>query len=918
MPDPELPTSAPQAVLAAGIVAATGVRHAELADAELLGLVQGALTLSTVWERAGASRPATLPIADSFGLTWWRDPGTLASDDVIRLQVAWDAAIGPADTGVSQYLRLQVDSIDEAQRLQALGDAGGRRIVAVVRSHSNDFRWRWPLRVGIVPGSQAEAWRTALAGLWLHPDLYRVALIDPQHDPQHDPQDDEQRYEIVVADAGNLPAEFPLKATLHFAGAVVAVGATQPGATLARLLDEYQPNTAIAMPSPDVTWWEAFIHELTHDCPIDAAAVAADARAIVAGDQWVLDVTAVGHWAIAADEQAGRLDVSSDIEQLQFRHEHQGASEIGRRARRADAAGWPPEVRRDNTPRAAAAAPDGPDETGAGAEPPPPSPPPPPIAPAPGPGPGAAPDGAPSAAAAGERRLIGACWFGEEQRRKVLPPNATGLLELKIAIPAEDEVAADVAFPTPSAPGPTAVLDVGVRCNRWDGEQHQQISLPLARPDQPSSSAAFEFTTGESGSVAEFEIVVSYLNRPLQTATMSAAVRSIGLPWERITLRTHPLSTPADPDPHSPPVDVALDGRGAELRNAVTGAAIPLTAIDELLDSIELVASQTLGRDDDPDDLDDRRAVDLLIELARMGSELRTQLTGLGLDAAAAVDILVMPTTRVFPLELVYEGPAPAHDAERCAHHRTSAPPSASTCTHVSASRVCPYAFWGMHRRISRTVQLAKRAPLATDRRLVVGDVLWGTAKQADHAAPPGREPTRLIGDAAHELLGATQREPVTSWREWRKQVTERHPGLLMLLAHTELSDREPALLIGTKSFLARPDVSPKIVRSADAPAPIVVLMACASASGGDAFGSLPGTFTAHGAGAVVATLTKIAGRHGAIAGEEIMRALAPGGDAGTTIGDALLTARRALVGRGVLLGLLLVGHGNTEIEVAH
>jgi hypothetical protein len=264
---------------------------------------------------------------------------------------------------------------------------------------------------------------------------------------------------------------------------------------------------------------------------------------------------------------------------------------------------------------------------------------------------------------------------------------------------------------------------------------------------------------------------------------------------------------------------------------------------------------------------------------------------------------------------MVYEGPAPSPDAERCAHHRDHAPPAGTACTHASTRRVCPYAFWGMHRRISRTVQLAKRAPLATDRRVAIGDVLWGTAKQADHAAPAGQEPTRLLGTAAHSLLGTAQTEPVTSWRDWRKQVAARHPGLLMLLAHTELSDREPALLIGTKSFLARPDVSPKVVRTAGAPAPIVVLMACASGSGGDAFGSLPGTFTAHGAGAVVATLTKIAGRHGAIAGEEIMRALADTGG-GNTVADSLLAVRRALIERGVLLGLLLVGHGNTEIEV--
>jgi len=363
---------------------------------------------------------------------------------------------------------------------------------------------------------------------------------------------------------------------------------------------------------------------------------------------------------------------------------------------------------------------------------------------------------------------------------------------------------------------------------------------------------------------------------------------------------------------------VTLDGRGAELRNRANDTAISLTEVDKLLDSLELQASQTLGRDDAPDRLDDERATTLLIDLARKGSELRKQVIGLGLETAMSIDIMVMQTTRIFPLELVYEGPTPLHGAKRCTHHADSPPADGASCSHVSTHCVCPYAFWGMHRRISRTVQLDKQTPAATDRTVTVGDVLWAAARQADHDAPRGQEPTRRLGAAAQQWIGTTQRASVTSWRAWRGQVAARRPGLLLLLAHTELSESEPALLIGTKSYLARPDVSTRVVRGKNAPAPIVVLMACASGSNGDAFGSLPGTFAASGAGAVVATLTKIAGRHGAMAGEEIMRALVTDTGARRTIGDKLLNVRRALIQRGVLLGLLLVCHGNAEIKVVN
>lgn len=885
------PSISTEAILAAGIVAAAGRPLTDLDDAALSDALRQ-LPVSTKWERMGVTRPQGLAVADSHGLSSWVDPGTVSTEDEPRLLAAWRNAVGEADNSVSQYLRLQVDSTRSAERLQALGTVGGRRIVAIVRGRANDFRWHWPLRVGIVPGPAADDWLAELRKSWLSQRLYEVELIPP------DPSD--QHFDVVLVDSRDLPDQFRWGSTLHFAGAVIAVGAVSAHDTLDRLISSFQPNVAIAIPADDVTWWETFVNELAHDCPIDAAAVAAHAGTLVAGDPAVLDLTAVGHWAVAADAQSGSNLLSEGIEHTQFRHEYQGACQISDRSRSAAGSGPPPELRRDYTARAAK---------------PPRRPTRRHTAPRAHPSPTAdlASDGN-----ADERRLVAVCWFANQMCRKVLPPVSPGLLELKIALPPEGAIAADKTFPTPPETGPSVTLDIRVESGLWSTAQHQQISLPLSRVDQPSTSAVFEFTTGESGTVAEFDIVVSHHNRPLQAAMLSAAVRSTRLPSERITLVTYPLSTPARPIPNAPMIDVALDGRGPELRNASTGASVPLTAIDDLLDSIELHASTSLGRDDAPDDLEDQRSVDLLIQLARMGSELHTQLRGLGLDQATSIDVLVMPTTRIFPLELVYEGPAPLPGAIRCAHHRDRAPPIGEACRHASPRQVCPYSFWGAHRRISRTVQMESDTRPVTARQVVIDDVLWGAAKQADHGAPPGRLPTQAIRDAALQWFNAAQHDPVTSWREWRKQVATRHPGLLVLLAHTELSQREPALLIGTQSLLARPDVSSKVVRCPDDAAPIVVLMACASGSQGDAFGSLPGTFTAHGAGAVVATLTKIAGRHGAIASAEVMRALSSAGAQGRSVGDALLEVRRALIAQGVLLGLLLVGHGNTEIEVMH
>jgi hypothetical protein len=514
------------------------------------------------------------------------------------------------------------------------------------------------------------------------------------------------------------------------------------------------------------------------------------------------------------------------------------------------------------------------------------------------------------------RSLIAEFWLDEVAQRRVLPPLTDLTLELKIAVPVAGEIAADQPFNEPAMQGAAAMLDVVVRSSVWKDEQRQQISLPMEQRDKSSSSAAFGFTTGPEGTVAEFDIVVLFQNRPLQAATLTAAVRTKALPKERVTLLVHQLSSPSEPSEQLSPSDVSLDARGAELRNRATDGVVPLADTQDLLDSIEAVASQTLGVEDAPDDFNDKRAVALLIDLARKGSRLRTGLAGLGLDEARSIDLHVSTFTRIFPLELVYEGTAPKAKALICEHHRNAPPPAGETCGYTSPKRVCPYAFWGMHRRVTRTVQFEKLLPGEHTHELRINDVLYAAAKQADANSPPNARPTELLATAAQQLVGTKQAAPVTSWTAWSKQVDLRQPALLVVLGHTQRELDETSILIGKTSSLATTDVTARMVRKPANPAPIVVLMACASGQDADAFGTMAGAFMARGAGAVVATLTKLAGRHGAAASQEIMRALVDAGPTNGSVGDAVWSARRALVAQEKVLGLLLVNHGDVDTRV--
>ena len=140
---------------------------------------------------------------------------------------------------------------------------------------------------------------------------------------------------------------------------------------------------------------------------------------------------------------------------------------------------------------------------------------------------------------------------------------------------------------------------------------------------------------------------------------------------------------------------------------------------------------------------------------------------------------------------------------------------------------------------------------------------------------------------------------------------------MLVVLGHLETMAREETLEIGSGAILARADITKRYVSHKDAPPPLVILIACASAAPNDTWGGLPTAFASQGAAAVVATFTKLNGPQGATAASEIARSLSPRpGQPELTLGRALMAARRDLVDQGLLLGLLLVAHGEIDLPL--
>jgi hypothetical protein len=140
---------------------------------------------------------------------------------------------------------------------------------------------------------------------------------------------------------------------------------------------------------------------------------------------------------------------------------------------------------------------------------------------------------------------------------------------------------------------------------------------------------------------------------------------------------------------------------------------------------------------------------------------------------------------------------------------------------------------------------------------------------------------------------------------------------MLVVLGHTDIVDHETYLEIGRRSHLRQADVDARVVVAEGAPPPLVVLLACASAVDGDPLGPLPASFTDRGAVAVVATLSKLKGPAGARAAASVVDALRGSANgAHASLGSALTRARRSLLAEGLLVGLVLVAHGDVDLEL--
>ncbi len=283
------------------------------------------------------------------------------------------------------------------------------------------------------------------------------------------------------------------------------------------------------------------------------------------------------------------------------------------------------------------------------------------------------------------------------------------------------------------------------------------------------------------------------------------------------------------------------------------------------------------------------------------------------------------------PVEFMYDHRAPiAPDAEVCpgVEQALESGKCPRTCEggEKEPGFICPLGFWGLSRVIERHVhdprylermKIADFAlqpePVKSRRRLnILKCGLLAASKKVDEAVKGG------IARVRRALNKATAKNAVLveTWSDWRLQISQKSPPLLILLPHTvedsmtemqmlEISDQQRLILVGlSEADVCGPEKSP----------PVVLLMGCDTDAPPISYQSFPISFRKLGAALVISTGATILGQQAAPVTEELLRELAAFSGAGTrSFGEVMLAVRRKMLAHGYPMTLCLTAYGDTD-----
>ena len=474
------------------------------------------------------------------------------------------------------------------------------------------------------------------------------------------------------------------------------------------------------------------------------------------------------------------------------------------------------------------------------------------------------------------------------------------------------------------------------------------VRRPLQLPaNGPSADVPFPIDVDPAADQWRGRITVLHQSRAVQSAILTGPVIDAdgdpgtgGRPSLVIDGEFHPLARldeqsaggvtielDTNPAVYAECGDFLIEPRENESRNASNRIAAKLGEM-----AVEL---------DEAPDLNGPQARSLLKYLAVQGSLLLRSLFPNQVQREAVTGERFLQVLRLsdaapeLPFEFVYELPSPPDDFELCTQWTDGIADGRCPRCHAAGadnrSTLCPLGFWGLNRVIERHNAVGA-AETRAQARLRRGDIAGRTPVQLKRAvfalsakadkAPRGAPDTYIPPShriaRALEAAGIPFDGPITDWRSWEEIINAKQPDLLIVLGHTRFDeDRgEWSMQIGTESDLYVTRVFPEVVDAPPGiPGPVAFLFGCVTSSEGLEQATFAREFRQQNASVVVGTTSTVLGRQAGPVTAGLVAAVKEAAG-GRPLGELLRQARAAGLAQGSVMAMALNAFGDADYRL--
>lgn len=499
-------------------------------------------------------------------------------------------------------------------------------------------------------------------------------------------------------------------------------------------------------------------------------------------------------------------------------------------------------------------------------------------------------------------------------------------------------IKADYAFPTEELFKDEKIqevqIDLEVRINTVAKPFHKKLTLPRVGD---SNIVTCPVSTGRRTGFLEAEVLACYKNRLLQRGRLKIEIRKekdkaklksatfklesvLNDQFDNLEERTAfdaVIALPYKPDATKPVA--GMTGK-KELPFKYTPAMN--TVVQKIRNSLERMALTPLKesklRNDD--------TIRELRILANQGSLLyNNYLNQMSLNGPMQ---LVTNNGAYLPIDFAYTRKAPDQQATLCKQaEKALAEGKCANCIKDKKEEyknICPFGFWALSQVIERHAYKMNANSTESDYVLksdsgkqrsplkIFNKVLHGSSSKLNEAKKG------LNKKLSDELKKSCTLTLAKDWSQWEKAVPA-DPDSLVLVVHIENNPETEvdALEIGTE-LLDQTQLDERYIPSPHGgKAPFVILFGCESTSTDAYLFDTVKQFFNKGAAIVVSNFTKILGDQAAEMLVQLVELLKEKPVKDRRFGEVMLRLKQLLVSRGIVGGLSLLCHGDTDWKIS-